>query len=182
MAFTGSAATGTKIKGHENLVRHNVRVNVEADSINAAVLAPDVDSGDEAFGLFVGNVALDMCQKAGQKRTAAVFVPADRVDEVKAELKEARPPPPGRAPGEGHAPDRWPTPRPTPTREGIGRLSEVADVITGGAEPPRDGRFVSPTCWWPATLTRASSTSWRSSARSQRSSPTTGAPSRPWTS
>ena len=149
VAFTGSAATGTKIKGHENLVRHNVRVNVEADSINAAVLAPDVDSGDEAFGLFVGNVALDMCQKAGQKCTAVrrVFVPADRVDEVKAELMAEL----GRHP-QGEPQEKGTRLGPVAhsqahadVREGIGRLSEVADVITGGAEPPRDGCFVSPT-------------------------------------
>ncbi|MEC8494811.1 MAG: aldehyde dehydrogenase family protein, partial [Planctomycetota bacterium] len=149
VAFTGSAATGMKIKGHENLVRHNVRVNVEADSINAAVLAPDVDSGDEAFGLFVGNVALDMCQKAGQKCTAVrrVLVPSDRVDEVKAELMAEL----GRHP-QGEPQEKGTRLGPVAhsqahadVREGIGRLSEVADVITGGAEPPRDGCFVSPT-------------------------------------
>ncbi|MEL6714086.1 MAG: aldehyde dehydrogenase family protein, partial [Planctomycetota bacterium] len=53
VAFTGSAATGARIRGHEGLVKHNVRVNVEADSINAAVLAPDVDASSETYGLFV---------------------------------------------------------------------------------------------------------------------------------
>ena len=88
MAFTGSAATGAKIRGHETLVRHNVRVNIEADSVNAAVLGPDVEASSETYGLFVGNVALDMCQKAGQKCTAVrrIFVPTDRVDEVQADL------------------------------------------------------------------------------------------------
>lgn len=149
VAFTGSAATGIKIKGHENLVRHNVRVNIEADSINAAVLAPDVAAGDEAFGLFIGNVGLDMCQKAGQKCTAVrrVFVPADRVDEVKAELVAEL----GRYP-QGEPQEAGTRLGPVAhsaahadVRAGIQRLTEIADVVTGGATPPRDGCFVSPT-------------------------------------
>ena len=118
VAFTGSAATGMKIKGHENLVRHNVRVNVEADSINAAVLAPDVDSGDEAFGLFVGNVALDMRQKAGQSapRCAASSSPRtawtrSRRSSWPSSAATPRASPRRRA----LASDRWRTPRPTPT-------------------------------------------------------------------
>src|SRR5205085_11490711 len=51
LAFTGSSATGAKLRGHPNVVRHNVRVNVEADSLNAAILAPDVDASSETFGL-----------------------------------------------------------------------------------------------------------------------------------
>ena len=78
LAFTGSAATGTLLKGNENLVRSNVRVNIEADSLNAAVLAPDVDEECETYGLFLANVALDMTQKTGQKCTAVrrILVPA----------------------------------------------------------------------------------------------------------
>lgn len=149
VAFTGSAATGIKIRGNENLVRRNVRVNIEADSINAAVLAPDVAADAEAYGLFIGNVGLDMCQKAGQKCTAVrrIFVPVDRVEEVKADLVAELGRFPQGAPGEkgvrlgpvahsgAHA----------DVRAGIQRLSEIADVVTGGAEPPRDGSFVSPT-------------------------------------
>lgn len=149
VAFTGSAATGIKIRGNENLVRHNVRVNIEADSINAAVLAPDVAADAEAYGLFIGNVGLDMCQKAGQKCTAVrrIFVPTDRVEEVKADLVAELGRFPQGAPGDkgvrlgpvahsaAHA----------DVRAGIQRLSEIADVVTGGAEPPRDGCFVSPT-------------------------------------
>jgi oxepin-CoA hydrolase/3-oxo-5,6-dehydrosuberyl-CoA semialdehyde dehydrogenase len=88
LAFTGSSATGAKLRGHAVLVRHNVRVNVEADSLNAAVLALDVDSGSETYGAFLSNVALDIQQKAGQKCTATrrVLVPKERVDEVVAEL------------------------------------------------------------------------------------------------
>lgn len=88
LAFTGSSATGAKLRGHPNVVRNNVRVNVEADSLNAAVLAPDVDPSSETFGLFLNNVVLDMTQKTGQKCTAVrrILVPSDRVETVRDEL------------------------------------------------------------------------------------------------
>jgi oxepin-CoA hydrolase/3-oxo-5,6-dehydrosuberyl-CoA semialdehyde dehydrogenase len=37
IAFTGSSDTGLMIRSRENILKHNVRVNVEADSLNAAV-------------------------------------------------------------------------------------------------------------------------------------------------
>ena len=149
VAFTGSAATGRIIRGNPNLTANNVRVNIEADSINAAVLAPDVDASSETYGLFVGNVVLDMCQKAGQKCTAVrrVFVPEDRMDEVQADLiaELARYP-------MGEPQEK--TTRLGPVahsaqladvQAGIGRLSEAAEIVHGGAESPREGCFVSPT-------------------------------------
>src|SRR5512134_3020940 len=41
LAFTGSGETGERIRALANIARHSVRVNVEADSLNAAVLGPD---------------------------------------------------------------------------------------------------------------------------------------------
>ena len=38
LAFTGSGDTGTRIRALPNIVRESVRVNIEADSLNAAVL------------------------------------------------------------------------------------------------------------------------------------------------
>src|SRR5262249_21167541 len=35
VAFTGSGETGMKIRGQASVLRHSVRVNVEADSLNA---------------------------------------------------------------------------------------------------------------------------------------------------
>src|SRR5437867_11558755 len=70
LAFTGSSATGAKLRAHPGVVRASVRVNVEADSLNAAVLAPDVEEGSDAYNLFLGNVVLDVTQKTGQKCTA----------------------------------------------------------------------------------------------------------------
>ena len=40
VAFTGSSDTGIKIRSLPQVIAHSVRVNVEADSLNAAVLGP----------------------------------------------------------------------------------------------------------------------------------------------
>jgi oxepin-CoA hydrolase/3-oxo-5,6-dehydrosuberyl-CoA semialdehyde dehydrogenase len=52
------------------------------------VLAPGVDEDSETFGLFLRDVVREMTQKSGQKCTAVrrIFVPADRIDDVQAEL------------------------------------------------------------------------------------------------
>src|SRR4030088_453488 len=53
IAFTGSADTAARVRGHPNVVAKSVPVNIEADSINAAVLAPDSSPGRAAFDAFV---------------------------------------------------------------------------------------------------------------------------------
>ncbi len=90
LAFTGGSATGTKLRGGHNMLSLAVRVNVEADSLNAAVLAPDVERGSETYALFVGDVARDATQKAGQKCTAIrrVLVPASMLDAVREDLAD----------------------------------------------------------------------------------------------
>src|SRR5262245_52171474 len=84
IAFTGSSDTASRILSHANLLERGVKVNVEADSINAAVLAPDAAPGSPVFDAFVKEVVREMTVKAGQKCTAIrrAFVPADRVDAV----------------------------------------------------------------------------------------------------
>jgi 3,4-dehydroadipyl-CoA semialdehyde dehydrogenase len=59
-------------------------VNVEADSVNAALLAPDTSPGTPAFDAFVKEVVREMTVKAGQKCTAIrrVFVPAARAEQA----------------------------------------------------------------------------------------------------
>ena len=90
LAFTGSSDTARALRGHPRVLAESVRVNVEADSLNAAVLGPDVDLASEAGRLFLADVARDMTQKTGQKCTAIrrVLVPAAREDEVVAALRE----------------------------------------------------------------------------------------------
>lgn len=87
-AFTGSGATGTKLRGLDNVLARATRVNVEADSLNASVLVPGAD--DETYAMFVRDVAKEMTQKTGQKCTATrrIFVPRDALDRVQEDLIE----------------------------------------------------------------------------------------------
>lgn len=89
IAFTGSADTGRTIRGDQNLLDRGVKVNVEADSLNAAVLAPDVEEGSDVWDLFLREVAREITQKSGQKCTAVrrILVPTERLDDVLTELK-----------------------------------------------------------------------------------------------
>lgn len=77
ISFTGSADTAKRIRSHPNILRRSVRVNVEADSINSAILGPDCAPGSDVFDLLVKEVVREMTLKAGQKCTAIrrVLVP-----------------------------------------------------------------------------------------------------------
>lgn len=77
LSFTGSADTAALIRGHAAVARHSVRVNIEADSVNSALLLEGVAPGSPAFELLVKEVVREMTVKAGQKCTAIrrVFVP-----------------------------------------------------------------------------------------------------------
>lgn len=81
VAFTGSADTGESIKQHGNVRQQNIRVNIEADSLNSVLLGPDVAPGSPEFGFFVREVVREMTAKAGQKCTAIrrILVPQDKV-------------------------------------------------------------------------------------------------------
>ena len=84
VTFTGSADTAARLRVHPNLVANSVPFNAEADSLNCAILGPDVSPDDEEFGLFVKEVAREMTVKAGQKCTAIrrAIVPAKLLDAV----------------------------------------------------------------------------------------------------
>ena len=150
VAFTGSSVTGALIRGNKNLVAKNVRVNIEADSINPAVLGPDVEAGSDTFEQFLGNVVVDMTQKAGQKCTAVrrVLVPRERVDEVAEALVERL-----RAIRVGNPLDNEVRMGPVASKDqlrdvraGIDRLAAVSDVLLGGSKPMSGpGYFVTPT-------------------------------------
>lgn len=88
VAFTGSSETGVAIRSLPQVIRQAVRVNVEADSLNAAVLGPDVEPGSETWDLFLKDVLRDMTQKAGQKCTAIrrVLVPEPLAEALREEL------------------------------------------------------------------------------------------------
>jgi oxepin-CoA hydrolase/3-oxo-5,6-dehydrosuberyl-CoA semialdehyde dehydrogenase len=70
VTFTGSAETGKKLKAHPSVLEHSIRFNMEADSLNCCILAPDAVPGTQEFDLFVKEVAREMTVKAGQKCTA----------------------------------------------------------------------------------------------------------------
>ena len=91
VTFTGSADTAAKLRVHPNLVRHSIPFNAEADSLNCAILAPEVTPDDAEFDLFVKEVAREMTVKAGQKCTAIrrAIVPRRHLDAV-AEALRAR--------------------------------------------------------------------------------------------
>jgi oxepin-CoA hydrolase/3-oxo-5,6-dehydrosuberyl-CoA semialdehyde dehydrogenase len=90
VAFTGGSATARALRTHERIVACSVRLNVEADSLNAAVLGPDVEPSSETFALLLADVVRDMTQKTGQKCTAIrrVLVPAGRQTDVLDAMRE----------------------------------------------------------------------------------------------
>ena len=77
VSFTGSAETAAVIRSHPRVLSQSVRVNVEADSLNSALLMPDAAPGSDAFELFVHEVVREITVKSGQKCTAIrrAFVP-----------------------------------------------------------------------------------------------------------
>jgi len=84
VTFTGSADTAAKLRVHPNIVKHAIPFNAEADSLNCAILAPDVAPDSEEFELFIREVAREMTVKAGQKCTAIrrAIVPKQHVNIV----------------------------------------------------------------------------------------------------
>ncbi|HAV36422.1 MAG TPA: phenylacetic acid degradation bifunctional protein PaaZ, partial [Massilia sp.] len=90
VTFTGSADTAAKLRANANLIRESVPFTAEADSLNAAILAPDVTPDDPEFDLFVKEVAREMTGKAGQKCTAIrrIIVPEQHVDALGERLRD----------------------------------------------------------------------------------------------
>ncbi len=84
VTFTGSAATGKKLQALPHIIERSVDFNLEADSLNAAVLGPDVEPGSPEFDLFVKEIQREMTVKAGQKCTAIrrAIVPENRLETV----------------------------------------------------------------------------------------------------
>ncbi len=138
IAFTGSSETAGRILKHPNVLARGVHVNIEADSVNAALLAPEASQA--AFDAFIKEVSREMTVKAGQKCTAIrrVFAPADRADAVAeallARLKKTT---------LGDPRNESVRMGPVVTRaqqaaafDGIGRIAKNAQVLTGGVTAP----------------------------------------------
>ena len=58
------------LRTHPAVTERAARLNIEADSLNAAVLAPAAVPGTAEFDLFCAEVVKEMTTKAGQKCTA----------------------------------------------------------------------------------------------------------------
>ncbi len=88
VTFTGSATTGRMLKAHPRILSEAVPFNMEADSLNCCILAPDVKPGMPEYDLFIKEVVREVTTKAGQKCTAIrrIIVPADRVEDVQIAL------------------------------------------------------------------------------------------------
>ncbi len=156
LAFTGSADTARNLRSRGNLLAANTRVNVEADSLNAAVLGPDVQDGSATFGLFLKDVVREMTQKTGQKCTAVrrILVPSGQIDAVQdalvAKLSEVvvgNPADPAVRMGPLATADQL-----ADTLRGIGELKEAARIVHGTGErtdgagaPAGKGFFLQPT-------------------------------------
>jgi oxepin-CoA hydrolase/3-oxo-5,6-dehydrosuberyl-CoA semialdehyde dehydrogenase len=82
VAFTGSASTAAVLRADAQ--KRGIRFTAEADSLNAAILAEDVEPGSAEFEAFTRAVVTEMTVKAGQKCTAIrrVIVPKARVEDV----------------------------------------------------------------------------------------------------
>ncbi len=90
VTFTGSAWTGTMLKGKKNIVQNGVRFNLEADSLNCSILGMDAAPGTPEFDLYVKEVVREMTVKAGQKCTAIrrAIVPEQYAEAVGIAIKE----------------------------------------------------------------------------------------------
>lgn len=82
VSFTGSAQTAAQIRSHPAIAQRSVRVNIEADSVNSALLLPREAGGDDALPLLAAEVVREMTVKSGQKCTAIrrVLVPESLYD------------------------------------------------------------------------------------------------------
>jgi len=150
LAFTGSGDTGERLRALPNVIRHSVRLNVEADSLNAAVLGPDAGASGDLYELFLKELARDVTQKAGQKCTAIrrVLVPAEHAASVRddlvgllANVKVGNP-----LEEDVRMGPLTNAAQLADVRGGIERLSAEGKLVGGGAQPvfPK-GYFVAPT-------------------------------------
>ncbi len=90
VTFTGSAATGRKLKSLPQIIENSVPFNLEADSLNAAVLGKKATPDTEEFNIFIKECVKEMTVKAGQKCTAIrrIIVPEELIDDVQKALSE----------------------------------------------------------------------------------------------
>ncbi len=154
LSFTGGGQTAATLRALPAVVRESVRINVEADSLNAAVLGADAEPGGDTWIAFLRDVARDITQKTGQKCTAIrrVFVPERHLEQITEELRERL-----KETVVGNPTSDGVTMGPVATKtqqqdvlaglELLGRESERvlgADPLTAVGAPPGKGFYVAP--------------------------------------
>ncbi len=156
VSFTGSGDTAARIRSHANVLRRFVRLNIEADSINSAILGPDCTPGTDLFDLLVKEVVREMTLKAGQKCTTIrrLLVPRQQLkafgDAVTARLSSMKV-------GNPRNPEVKVGPvvnkaQQSSCLEGLAKLKEECDVLFGSDKnfqpidaDPQKSAFVQPT-------------------------------------
>lgn len=156
LAFTGSADTAGYLRGKDAFTKGSTPINIEADSLNAAVLGPKAGPGSDLWFLAVRNIVKDMTQKTGQKCTAVrrIMVPDewadDLVEAISDDLSRVV---------IGNTADKSVSMGPVATknqlkdvRAGIDRLAASTTIVCGGSDPVTGvgapegkGFFVAPT-------------------------------------
>lgn len=88
ITFTGSAQTGRMLKSMPHIIEQAIPFNMEADSLNAAILGEDAAPGTPTFDLFIKEVRREMTTKAGQKCTAIrrIIVPEKYLEDTQIAL------------------------------------------------------------------------------------------------
>jgi len=155
ISFTGSLETSEKLHAHPNIARHAIRFVAERDSLNAAILGPDVTPEQPEFALFIREVVREMTAKTGQKCTAIRRVVVPRAQEaavvaaLKTSLAEVRL-------GDPRSSDKAMGPlvsraQRDSVRGQIARLSSEAEIVFGDPDTcsgdgidPAQGAFISP--------------------------------------
>lgn len=91
VTFTGSFDIGKKLKTLPQIIENSVPFNLEADSLNCAVLGEDAVPGTAEFDLFIKEVRKEITSKCGQKCTAVrrIIVPEKLVEDVQIALGKA---------------------------------------------------------------------------------------------
>lgn len=140
LSFTGSADTAARLRTHPVVVGQSVRCNVEADSVNSALLLPGESADSPAFDLLVREVAREMTVKSGQKCTAIrrVFVPEALYDAAASAIsarltKTTVGNPRNESVRMGSLVSRAQT---QSVRDGLALLSKHADVLHDGSRTP----------------------------------------------
>jgi len=154
--FTGSAQTAQHIRSHAAIASRSARVNIEADSLNAAILGRDATAAAEITQLFVREVVREMTVKAGQKCTAIrrILVPIELIEPItealSAQLSRVVVGDPRNA-GVQMGP-LVSKEQQRAVREGIASLAEESTVVFDGASSSHvmtthleEGAFVNPT-------------------------------------